>query len=163
MAKKGVIILIIILVVAICAAGVILVINNKDDGGTQGTQQKKPGFDESAGAFSEQIEEADRSVSIPGYESISIPANKTDVIVDFRNPEKNEGYYHMTFELRLADGEKLYESGLVRAGDHIQNITLSRGLPAGTYDAVLHVQPYTADDDLTPTNNADLKIKLIVS
>ena len=164
MAKKSVIILIVILVAVICAAGVIIAVNNANNGtpASDSQQTKKPTFDENAGAFQQQVVEAARGIAIPGWESITIPANQTEVIVDFRNPEANEGYYYLTFELRLADGESLYQSGLVRAGDHIQRITLSRGLPAGTYDAVVHVQPYSADDDLVPKNNADMKIKLIV-
>ena len=106
--------------------------------------------------------EQKRNVAIPGWDSFTIPANKTNVSVDFFNPKQNEGNYYMTFELRLANGESLYQSGLVRAGDHIQNITLSHGLPAGTYDAYVHIQPYTADDDLIETNNADMALKLIV-
>ena len=166
MAKKAVIILIIILVVVICAAGVFFVMNSQNSGSTAPAgdkqQTNKPTFDENAGAFRQQVAEADRGIAIPGWESITIPANQQNVIVDFKNPEANEGYYYLTFELRLADGESLYQSGLVKAGDHIQTITLSRGLPAGTYDAVVHVQPYSADEALEPKNNADMKIKLIV-
>ncbi|HJJ32747.1 MAG TPA: hypothetical protein O0Y10_04690 [Methanocorpusculum sp.] len=166
MVKKALLIIIVVLAVVVCAAGVFNALNTLDNGDTPaggGQQTKKPTFDENAGAFQQQVVEAERGIAIPGWESISIPANQTEVIVDFRNPEANEGYYYMTFELRLADGESLYQSGLVRAGDHIQRITLSRGLPAGTYDAVIHVQPYSADDNLVPKNNADMKIKLIVT
>ena len=104
------------------------------------------------------------SVAIPGWGSMTIPAYATDigVGVDFYNPEKNAGYYYLTFELRLADGEVLYKSGLVEPGKHIQRITTSRGLSPGTYDAVVFVQPYSMDGSLAPTNNANLKTTLIV-
>lgn len=107
-------------------------------------------------------------VSVPGWSSLDIPADTSEVTVDFFNPEENEGKYSLTFELRLPDEseqgyEVLYTSGLVDAGLHIQKINLSRGLEAGVYDATIHVQPYRMDENKTATNNADLKTKLIVS
>ena len=102
------------------------------------------------------------SVAVPGWSSITIPANQQTVSVDFYNPERNEGLYYLTFKLILSStGEVLYESNAVPPGKHIQTITLSRALPAGTYDAVVHVQPYRMSDE-TPANNADVKTKLIV-
>ena len=102
------------------------------------------------------------SVAVPGWSSITIPANQQTVSVDFYNPEKNEGLYYLTFKLSLADtGEVLYESNAVPPGKHIQSITLNRALPAGNYAAVVHVQPYRMSDE-TPTNNADVKITLVV-
>ena len=99
---------------------------------------------------------------IPGWGSITIPANQQTVSVDFYNPEKNEGLYYLTFKLILSDtGEVLYESNAVPPGKHIQSITLNRALPAGNYAAVVHVQPYRMSDE-TPTNNADVKIILVV-
>lgn len=104
-------------------------------------------------------------VAIPGWGKITIPANETDVTVDFYNPEENEDLYYLTFELRLPDEnggyEVLYSSGLVKAGNHIQKITLSHELAEGTYDAVVFVQPYRMDG-VTPTNNAETQTLLIV-
>lgn len=106
-----------------------------------------------------------QGVAIPGWGKIVIPPNTTEVTVDFYNPEQNEGLYYLTFELRLPDGnggyEVLYKSGLIEAGNHIQKITLSRGLAEGTYDAVIFVQPYRMDG-ITPTNNAETRTQLIV-
>lgn len=106
-----------------------------------------------------------QGVAIPGWGKITIPVNETKVKVDFYNPEQNKNLYYLTFELRLPDGngnyEVLYKSGLVEAGNHIQNITLSRGLAEGTYDAIIFVQPYRMDG-VTPTNNAETQTQLIV-
>lgn len=106
-----------------------------------------------------------QGVAIPGWGTITIPVNTTEVTVDFFNPEQNKDLYYLTFELRLPDGnggyEVLYKSGLIEAGNHIQKITLSRGLKAGTYDAIIFVQPYRMDG-VTPTNNAETKTQLIV-
>ena len=102
-------------------------------------------------------------IAIPGWGQIALPAGKTDVTVDFPNPEENAGQYYLTFALILKDtGETLYESELVPPGKTIQHITLSRPLDEGTYDAVVHVQPYRMDEQKTPTNNADMETKLIV-
>lgn len=102
-------------------------------------------------------------IAIPGWGSITIPANQTEVAVNFPNPEANEGRYYLTFSLRLKDtNEVLYTSGLVTPGLTIQRITLSRPLEAGEYKAVIHVQPYTMDAAQTPTNNANMETKLIV-
>lgn len=108
-----------------------------------------------------------RGVKIPGWPSITFPKEQTEIGVDFYNPEENKGLYYLTFELRLPDDSKqgyevLYKSGLVEPGKHIQSITLSHGFDKGEYDAIVHVQPYRMDEDKTPTNNADMKTKLVV-
>ena len=109
----------------------------------------------------------EQGVAIPGWGSMTIPAN-TQVLdmVDFHNPIANDGLYYLTFKFCLlnANGEiseVLWESQAVPPGKHIQKITMSRGLPAGTYDAVVHVQPYRMSDE-TPTNSANMKTTLIV-
>ena len=106
-------------------------------------------------------------VAIPGWGSMTIPAN-TQVLdmVDFHNPERNAGLYYLTFKLCLLDSngeisEVLWESQAVPPGKHIQKITMSRGLPAGTYNAVVHVQPYRMSDQ-TPTNSANMETILRV-
>ena len=106
-----------------------------------------------------------QGVAIPGWGTITIPVNQTEVTVDFYNPKQNEGLYYLTFEFRLPDGnggyEVLYRSGLIEAGKHIQKITLTHGLKAGIYDAIIFVQPYRMDG-ITPTNNAETQTRLIV-
>lgn len=162
------IILIILLLIAIIGGGIFAVnyfgsagfgITDVGTGGGIGLT-----FDKNAGAYiAPQQDPSKPGVAIPGWGSLTIPADTTDVSVDFYNPEANAGWYYMTFELLLSNtGEVLYRSDAVRPGDHIQHITLSRGLPAGTYDATLHVQPYTITDNPQPTNNADMNLKIIV-
>lgn len=116
----------------------------------------------------EKQEDEKNGVSVPGWSTLDIPANVSEVTVDFFNPEENADKYSLTFELRIPDKseqgyEVLYTSGLVDPGLHIQKINLSRGLDAGVYDATIHVQPYRMDEKRTATNNADLQTKLIVS
>lgn len=141
--------------------------------GQQGKKNKesveKPEIDPSAGEYQPPIRSttAIQGVAIPGWGQIYMNEGKTGVEVDFYNPEENDGRYYLSFELRLPemDGsyEILYKSGLVKPGLHIQHIELSRPMDAGTYEAVLHVQPYRMDEDKTPTNNADMKTSLIVA
>lgn len=141
------------------------------------TQKPALTVDESAGDYqapaAEEILEAP-GVAIPGWGSLTIPPRTTELanMVDFYNPAANEGNYYLTFELLVpvqkegeetaVEYESVYASQLVPPGKHIQSITLTHGLEAGEYDAIIHVQPYTMDGSLTPTNNADMKTKLIV-
>ena len=102
---------------------------------------------------------------IAGRGSLTFPAGKREVPVDFYNPEDNAETYYLTFELRLLVGEEyetLYTSGLVEPGKHLYRITLSRELEPGDYEAVIHVQPYRMDEERKPTNNADMRIRLYV-
>lgn len=126
-------------------------------------------IDPNAGEYvePEREETPTKGVTIPGWGSITIPANSKNVSVKFENPDLNKDLYYLTFELRIFDGtsegyEVLYKSQLVPPGKCVQNIELSRALSVGEYDAVVHVQPYKMDDAMTPTNNADMKTKLIV-
>ena len=113
-----------------------------------------------------QSSDEEQGVAISGISAITIPQGEKEVNVDFYNPDKNADMYYQTFELRLTDDsggyETIYTSGLVEPGKHINHITLSRGLEAGVYQAVIHVQPYRMNEERTPTNNADIKTELIV-
>ena len=106
-------------------------------------------------------------VAVQGFGRLTIPANTEKLMgVNLYNPIENEGWYYLTFKLCLLDkngevSETLYESQLVPPGLYLQDITISRGLAKGEYDAVMHVQPYRIDD-LSPTYNADLKMTLVV-
>ena len=84
-------------------------------------------------------------IKIPGYPSISMPANQQDVEVALLNPEGNPCYF--TFELVLTDtDEVLYTSKQVEPGQMITNITLNRALPAGQYNAELRITTASLQD-----------------
>ena len=106
-------------------------------------------------------------VAIPGFGKMTIPAYTKELKgINLHNPKKNEGWYYLTYKLCLLDkngavSEVLYESQLLPPGQYIQDITMSRGLSPGTYEAVMHVQPYRIADK-SPTNNADLRLTIIV-
>ncbi len=126
-----------------------------------------PDIDPNAGDYVKPETSEIGGVSIPGWGKLTIPVNTSDDIeVDFYNPEANADKYYLTYELRIPANneqgyETLYQSGLIEPGKHIQKIDLSRGLPAGTYNATLHVQPYRMEDK-SLTNNTDLKLELVV-
>ena len=109
-------------------------------------------------------------VAIPGWGSITLPAGVTEAATTLKNPEANEGWYYLTFELRLPTvdeetGEESYEvlftTGLIPPGQYCNQVTLTRALEPGEYNVILHVQPYRMSDK-TPTNNADTETLLIV-
>ena len=68
-------------------------------------------------------------VAIPGWGSITLPAGVTEAATTLKNPEANEGWYYLTFEMRLPTvdeetGEESYEvlftTGLDPAGAVLQ-------------------------------------------
>ena len=121
-------------------------------------------IDPNAGEFVEP--ERAPGVTIPGFGSMTIPANTKELKgINLYNPIENEGWYYLTFKICLLDkneevSEVLYASQLVPPGQYLQDITISRGLPAGTYNALMQVQPYRIEDK-SPTNNADLRIIIV--
>ena len=122
-----------------------------------------PELDPNQGDYVPPATEKAPGITIQGFTKLRIPANQTEVDVCFENPASNNAYYFM-FELRLLNGEDyetLYASDFVNPGKKLESITLSRVLEVGEYEAVLVVQPYRMKD-VTPTNNAELCIKLIV-
>jgi len=99
-------------------------------------------------------------IKIPGYPSISLPADTTDVTVALLNPEGNPCYF--TFELALNDPEEvLYTSGMVAPGQVISQISLARPLAAGEYDATIRITTASLEDG-SAMNGANVVTRLIV-
>lgn len=164
----GIIIILIILLLVKCGNGGFY--GGPDGPGIQiggMTDPSAPDFDPNQGGYVKPETPDVGGVAIPGWGKLTVPVNTSkDIVVDFYNPEVNADKYYLTFELRIpADNEQgyevLYKSGLIAPGNHIQKIDFTRGLPAGTYNAILHVQPYRMSDK-SMTNNADLKLELVV-
>ena len=102
-------------------------------------------------------------VAIPGWGSLKFPSGVTEVYTTFKNPEANADWYYLTFELRFKDtDEVIFTTGLIPPGQYCNKVTLTRPLEPGEYTAVMHVQPYKMDANLTPTNNANMETVLIV-
>lgn len=99
-------------------------------------------------------------IKIPGYPSITIPADTKDVTMALLNPEGNPCYF--TFKLVLKDtGETLYTSGMVAPGDVITDVTLSRPLEAGEYNATIQISTASLEDG-GAMNGANVETLLIV-
>lgn len=106
-------------------------------------------------------------VVISGRPQFFAEAGK-DVIegINLENSKKNEGWYYISYEMRLPDGspagyEILFSTDMIVPGNVISDVKLSRVLEAGEYACVLHAQPYYMDT-LAPTNNADMNVLLTV-
>lgn len=99
-------------------------------------------------------------IKIPGYPSITLPADQQTVNVALLNPEGNPCYF--TFELVLKDsGESLYQSKLVPPGQAITEITMAKALSAGEYDATIKITT-TSLADGSAMNGANVETVLIV-
>ena len=128
------------------------------------SQTDPPDIDSNAQDWTEQqLENAggeSTGIKIPGYPSITLPADTETVSVALLNPEGNPCYF--TFELVLSDtDEVLYTSKLVPPGQAIYEITLSRPLAAGEYDAVIRIST-TSLEDGSAMNGANVETVLIV-
>ena len=175
--KVIIIILIILLLLALLFGGILLgILISGDDsfltwlGITNKQQWGGLKVDVNAGEYVTPVinHTSQPGVAIPGWGTMTIPPGTTRITtVDFYNPEANNGTYYLTFELLIpktgtnGEYESIYKSDLIPPGLHVQTINLTRPLSTGTYDAVIHVQPYRIADR-SPTNNADMKTTLIV-
>lgn len=98
-------------------------------------------------------------IKIPGYPSITIPADTENVTVALLNPEDNPCYFKFQLVLKDTD-ELLYESKLVPPGDAITEITLLKSLPEGEYDATIKISTLSLDGK-TELNGANVETVLI--
>ncbi|MFZ3130163.1 MAG: hypothetical protein WA125_03435 [Desulfosporosinus sp.] len=103
---------------------------------------------------------SDDSIAIPGFEKIAMKAGQAKQAVNFYNPEKNSCYFRIS--LVLADGTELFRSGMIKPGQTIGTIDISRSLEVGTYeDAVLQYDCYTIEG-LQPLNGSKTVLNLEV-
>ena len=99
-------------------------------------------------------------IKIPGYPSITLPKNQKTVNVALLNPEGNPCYF--TFEIVLKDtGESLYKSKLVPPGKAITEITMSKALSVGQYEATIKITT-TSLEDGSAMNGANVETVLVV-
>ena len=122
---------------------------------------KYAGFDLKSDKLPDKTDDAPAvGIKIPGYPSITLPKDQKTVNVALLNPEGNPCYF--TFELVLKDtGESLYKSKLVPPGKAIHEITMSRALSAGEYDATIKITT-TSVADGSAMNGANVETVLIV-
>ncbi len=92
-------------------------------------------------------------IKIPGYSVIPVNAGSKEVSIDLTNPEENNVYFQITFLLG-EEKEQIYQSKLIRPGDHLYNITLDRELEAGSYDLTIQYDTFAMDENYSPRNGA---------
>lgn len=105
----------------------------------------------------EKIEE---KILIPGYSGAQMGAGDKKLRLSIGNPEENSCYLKAT--LQLEDGTVLYESGLLEPGKGVQEIPLEQSLEAGVYQALVHYQGYTMEDEPKELNSSDSALTLTV-
>lgn len=157
--KKKIIILVVVLVILAAAAGTAVYLHTRPAEVTNYNavfeeDQEKPEGEDQEGAV-------DAGIRIPGYESIVIPAGTKDVSVELVNPEENQVYFQISFYLPETD-ETIYTSDLIRPGQHLYEITLDKEMEAGEYPLTVKYSTFTADEEMTPQNGADINCTLIV-
>ena len=98
-------------------------------------------------------------IKIPGYPSITIAKDTTDVKMALLNPEGNPCYFKFTIVLKDT-GETIYESKYVPPGDAITDVTLTKPLAEGEYNATIQISTIALDQE-TPLNGANVETILI--
>lgn len=107
------------------------------------------------------VEKNQGSISIPGYESITLTAGEKKQTVGLPNPAKNSCYFQIS--LILEDGTLLWQSNLVEPGEISDPILLNEPLAAGSYsNVIMKYDCYTMDGSMTPLNGAATKLILRV-
>ncbi len=109
----------------------------------------------------ETIGEPKKGTQIPGYSSAEMKAGETSLHLSIGNPKENS--VGMFATLKLADGTVLYESPLLKPGQGLTEIPLSRTLEKGTYDAMVVYQCVLLDEENTPLNAAESGFTLYVN
>ena len=107
------------------------------------------------------VEKNKNSISIPGYEGITLKADSKEQEIGFPNPAQNTCYFQIS--LILEDGTTLWQSGLVKPGEISEPITLEEPLEAGTYpNSLLKLDCYTMDGTMHALNGAATKMTIHV-
>ncbi len=98
-------------------------------------------------------------IKIPGYDTVTLPANTKNVKMILLNPKDNPCYFQ--FEL-MVKGETYYMSNLVEPSKCIEDLTLTKPLIKGEYKAVLQIRAYSLDGNYTVMNGANVEFDLKV-
>ena len=152
MKKRYLIILLIILVVIAVLISVWAIFLKQDMLQTNTSIQKQD---------SGLIEKNENSISIPGYEGITLKADSLEQNVSLNNPIQNTCYFVIT--LCLKDGTMLWQSDYIKPGETSSPIALNQPLEKGNYpNAVLQYSCFKMDSEKTPLNGAETKLTLRV-
>lgn len=146
-------ILVILLLVLILALGAFLayqIINKNNEAGSSAhVAEDASDWDDGI----EQDSEITGRILVPGYSGATLKAGSKALALRIGNPAENTCYLKAT--LQLEDGTVLYESGLIEPGKGYDSIELNQSLKAGEYDAFVHYQGYTMDENREQLNSCD--------
>jgi len=113
------------------------------------------------GNYIQEVEKNPDSISIPGYESITLKANTKKQTIALQNPEKNLCLF--VIKLYLEDGTLIYESDYIKPGKVSKQIILKQPLVEGVYpNSILEYSCFKMDSKKTPLNGAKTKLTLYV-
>lgn len=98
------------------------------------------------------------STIIPGFGSMTIESNRTNVTASLRNPLQNKCYFLIT--ITLENGSEVFKSQLIPPGKRFNSITLSKPLAPGEYKVTLTYQTFDLGNQ-QELNGADLNLKII--
>ena len=117
--------------------------------------------DEKAPATDTTTVKNTNSISIPGYEGLTLIADSKKQTLCLSNPAQNTCYFQIS--LLLNDGTLLWQSELVEPGETTKPIVLKQKLEEGMYcDAVLRYSCFAMTAEKTPLNGAEIKVTLRV-
>ncbi len=109
----------------------------------------------------QEIEKNTDSISIPGYEGITLESDSVQQSLCLSNPPQNTCYF--VIALYLEDGTMLWESDYIKPGEESEPIVLNQKLQEGTYQgAYLQYSCYAMDNERTKLNGAKTKLTLRV-
>lgn len=144
-------------IVLLCLCLILLVRCNR------GTQEPPAGqlkADEGADAWNgpqSSVQLSPGSIAIPGFGALTFTADQTEQQVNFYNPKENNCWFLMTLYI---EGREYWRSGYVEAGKGYYSINLTEGIPAGTYDAELHIRCFRPSGEAL--NSARVSFRLSV-
>ncbi len=170
--QKKHIVIAVVIIILLLIGGILLGANwskwfgdDQPDTAVSDTDSSKPSLDidPNAGEYTGEKPKdqggEEVGIKIPGYPSITIQKDTTDVKMALLNPEGNPCYFKFTIVLKDS-GETIYESKYVPSGQSITDVTLKKPLPEGEYPATIKISTIALDQE-TPLNGANVETVLI--
>ncbi|MCD8218025.1 MAG: hypothetical protein LUD01_08280 [Clostridiales bacterium] len=157
--KIGVVVLALVILILLAALIYLVVTDRNPETGESGNAYVDMEADEWDDGIEDTTDTADNMV-IPGYSGAQMTAGDTVLQLSIGNPEENTCYLQATLELE--DGTVLYESGLLEPGTGYEQIELVQTLEEGTYEAVVHYQGYSMEEEPKELNGCDSALTLTV-
>lgn len=163
-AKRAALAILVLAAVAALSVGITLAVVNARTPACACSGQCRPTEAETAAAAdrptAQQTEPSEPdSISIPGFDFLSLQAGTQEQSMPLYNPENNACYFRISL---LLDGEALWRSDLLAPGQTAPQQTLSRALAAGEYSAVLKYECFADEAETAPLNGSEISLTLRV-